>query len=108
MILASKTIYSNPGIDLVEFFHQISPERQYDAIYTIAYFYQKYKGIQHLDKADFEQVYDTLGYSADRPSQMSKSLNDAKKKYPRYFRSINRGKYVLTKSGMDYVESLLP
>ncbi len=92
--------------DLITFFQSKSPQTQRDEVLVITYFYQQVLGRDSLILEDYAEAYNTLKKLAvEMPSNMKSSVRNVVDR-TKFLYNPERGKYLLTLQGEQFVNSL--
>lgn len=95
-------------VDLVEGYLQISPKSRPDEILFIAYVYQVYQEYEFLTTKNFSEAYEKLRYAgAEFPDRLDSCITQTLNKYPKFFKILERGKYIITLPGRKYIKEKL-
>jgi hypothetical protein len=98
--------HSDQSPDLVSFYTTKAPEDQRDEVLMITYFYQKYRGYEHLSLDDYTEAYNDLRRAAvGTPRNMKSSVRNVVDRTSFLYNPV-RGQFVLTIPGEQYVERM--
>jgi hypothetical protein len=86
---------------------QVKPQNQVVEVLLITYFYQRHEGLESLSLEEYEQAYNALRrIPIEPPSNLKSSVRNVVDR-SKYLRNAERGRYMLTLAGEEYVENLL-
>lgn len=112
LYLGGASVSSNSEIqiaqyDLVGFYLEKNPQNQYEQVLTIAYFYQKFKGLEYLTAEVYRSAYIELQKAAVKaPQNPLDAINNTLKNRSDFFRVIGKGQYIITVQGEKFIENL--
>jgi hypothetical protein len=92
--------------DLLTFYRKMAPKSQQDQVLVIAYYYQKYQYLDQLTLDTYDEAYSILQrLPVPRPSNMKSSVRNLVDR-TEYLHNPERGAFMLTVKGEEYVESM--
>lgn len=98
---------ATPKPDFLTFYRLISPSNQTEQVLTIAFFYQKYEGMESLSLDEYDQAYTFLQrVPVEKPGNLKSSVRNVVDR-TKFLRNTDRGRYMLTLAGEELIERLL-
>jgi len=98
---------SNMMTDFLRFYRKVNPKSQPDQILVITHYYQKIQELESLSLVEYQQAYTALQrIPVDPPNNLKSSVRNVVDR-TRYLRNAERGRYMLTLDGEDYVNGLI-